>query len=520
MKGMILIAAAIGVALFACPMHGSLFAQPESGEGRPVEADKITAEKDAGSGASQEKKEDAADEDESGDEGGSGSGGSAEQAAESSGGAVFSLEGMAVFSHLVNTYREQEPADANKKAEVRNRLKLKYGTDALHVYAVPNAYFMTTFISEEIGKDYVYSDKTEVGRNLRISTKASELSFNELYLHYSSEKFRLRLGNQIFAWGTADAFNPTSYFNPLDAREFIFRDDDELNQGVPAVSGMFYIKDYVLELVYVPVHVPMALPDNDNFWFLRMTGMPLRAVVDERGGMEMNGRNMAYGARFSGSAKGVDMSISGYHGPDKEPVLVPSSVKFPPNETVAIEARPEYYIVNKMGLDASTSFDKFVVQCEMAYSPDKRGLEELPDDITGVSLPLPVKKSHYFSYSTGFNYFIPLNRIFEGHEGDSVLTFEWTQSMFFDRELDEPMLSKLISTRIEDTYLDSRLKIKLTLIYETREWGYIFWPRVEWDFQNGLSLELAYANISGGEDSFMYYYRDNDIFMWKIRYTY
>ncbi len=485
----------------------------------PVQSDSITSARDANDG----KQPDTADkEDESGEDNGgdSRSEGSSSRTTDTPGGAAFSLEGMAVLSHLVNTYREQDPSDANKKVEVRNRLKLKYGTDRLHVYAVPNAYFMTTFISEEIGRDYVYSEKTEVGRNLRLSTKASELTFNELYLHYSTDAFRLRLGNQIFAWGTADAFNPTSYFNPFDAREFIFKEDDELNQGVPAASGMFYIGNWVLEVVYVPVHVPMALPENDNFWFLRLTGMPLEAMVDDRGGMEMNGRNMAYGARFSGSVKGVDMSVSGYHGPDKEPVLVPSSVMFPPNEPVAIAVRPEYYIVNKMGFDASTSIDKFVVQCEMAYSPDKRGLEELPDDITGVSFPLPVKKSHYFSYSTGFNYFIPLNRVFEGHEGDTVFTFEWTQSLFFDRDLEEPMLSKLISTRIEDTYLDSHLKIKLTVIYETREWGYIFWPRVEWDFQNGLSVELAYANISGSEDSFMYYYRDNDIFMWKIRYSY
>ena len=465
-------------------------------------------------------------EDESGDNDNSSESGEGEEETDGSiteeGGALFSLQGLAVLSHMINTFSDQEHSEAHKKVEVRNRLKLKYGTENTYLFAVPNVYFITTFIDETIGQDYLYSEKPVVQRNLRLSTRASELSFNEMYLNYSASKFRLRLGNQKFAWGTGDVINPTSYFNPNDVRELIFKEDDELTQGIPAASGMLYFNPYVLELVFAPIHVPMAIPENGNFWFPRFSGLPIRALVLERDGLEPEGKNFAYGARLSRSVRGVDLSISGYHGPDKEAVFVPSGMVIAPGELIAVEVRPEYYLINKIGLDASSNFDKFVVQCEMAYSPDKHGLEKLPDtlDLESVSLPLEVRKSHFFSYSTGFNYFIPLNRLFEGHDGDTVFTFEWAQSFFFRSYMEEPFLNRVLTARIEDTYFDGRLLIKCTVIYEAKEWGRIVWPKIEYDFQNGFSIEISYAGISGSEDSFFNYYQDHDIFLWKIRYTY
>ncbi|MEZ4565798.1 MAG: DUF1302 family protein [Desulfobacterales bacterium] len=63
--------------------------------------------------------------------------------------------------------------------------------------------------------------------------------FRELYYNWSREKFRVRMGNQVIAWGTADFLNSTSYFNPSDLRELLFKDEDQVALPVPAVSGLF-----------------------------------------------------------------------------------------------------------------------------------------------------------------------------------------------------------------------------------------------------------------------------------------
>ncbi|MCX7680056.1 MAG: hypothetical protein N2316_12690 [Spirochaetes bacterium] len=433
----------------------------------------------------------------------------------------FSIEGMVLYSYFANMYREQKFIESQKKSEFRIKTKLKYGDDNIYFLGVPNVYLMTTFIDERIGIDNPYSRQPHCERNLRCSTKASEVTFNEFYVNVGTEKARLRIGNQIFAWGTADVVNPTSYFNPFDARDFLFKEEDEIYIGIPSASLMLFFGTSVLELVYAPIHVPMAFPENGSFWFPRISSeVPITIAVEERKGMEINGENMAYGARLSGKIWDIDTSISAYHGPDKEPVFVPMKVIFPPNELLSVSVEPHYYRINKFGADASLDINKFVFQCEVAYSPNKRGLEKLPSNIQNINLPVQVEKSHYFAYSVGCNYFIPMHKLIKGHEGDSIFTVEWNQALFFKSEIEEPLITKMLISRIEDTYIDGKLKLKLTFIYEAREKGYIFWPKAEWDFQNGFSVEIAYANIEATENSFLYYYRNNDVLFFKVRYVF
>jgi hypothetical protein len=438
----------------------------------------------------------------------------------------YTISGLLEFENFMSTEREQELKDANKKNEIRSRLKLKFGTENLYLYTVNNVYINSSLADKDLGKDYYYSDETEISRNLRVSSESGEASFNELYLNFVTEMFRIRIGNQIYGWGTADAFNPTSYFNPYDARELLFKDDDEIRRGVPSASFLLFLGDYTLELVYVPLHIPMILPSPQSFWFVNLGQIPFSVDIEQTDGLGIAPENFGYGARLAGTIRGMDLSLSGYHGPDREAVLVPSRTVLIPNKPIALLVEQQYYIINMIGFDFSVNLDKFVIQCEASYSPDKRGLIE-QDDLSGITLPFQVKKSHFIAYAAGFNYFIPLNRILEGHEGETVFTFEWTQSRYLDNEVASPLISDIVTGRIEDSYLNNRIQVSMTGIYGTRDKGYILWPKLGYDFQNGLLIEISYVSIQGNEsdDSMFDYsifnsYSDNDIFMWRIRYEY
>lgn len=431
---------------------------------------------------------------------------------------AFNFDGLIRYTGAGNTYPDQEPRDAVVKNELRHRAKLKCGTENAFLYVVNNAYINARAIDDEYGR-LGYSEKSRVLRNGTLSSRYGELSFNECYFNYKAGPVRLRAGNQNFAWGTADVYNPTSYFNPNDFREFITREDDELTMGVPALSSMFYFGDIVLETVFAPVHVAAAMPSSEGFWRAELAGYPFDIVVDDAENMEISPKNFAYGARLSGSMFGADVSVSGYHGPDKEPLTVPDHTNLYPDRPVELVVVPRHFIVNKAGFDFSMNLDKFVVQCEAAYSPDKRGVPRF-DEIKSFDLPLKEEKSHYVAYSAGFNYFIPMTRLISGHEGDTVLTMEWFQSKYFNDELEPPLLTDIIAGRIEDGYFSGRLKIFLTAMYDTRDGGHLAWPKIQVDFQNGLVIELSYVYINGDGDSLMGYYRDNDLVMLRVRYEY
>jgi len=441
----------------------------------------------------------------------------------------FELRGFIEFENFTSTDPDQESRDAIKKNEIRNNIKLDFGGENLKFKVDMNMYINSTIFDENKKDEYIYSDDLEISNNLRLSDSFYEISFNELFISYELEYFRFRVGNQIYGWGTADATNPTSYFNPMDSRELFFKSEDEMKISVPSVSGMIFIGDYTVETVFVPVHVPMLVSERGTYWEIKYWEgpFPIRSEKPDALGIEVP--NFAYGGRISRSILGSDISISGYHGPDNDPALRPLSSLLTSNETVALLVNPVYTTVNYVGIDFTSTLDMFVLQFEAAYSPNKTGVVDQGDvddisDPEDVDLPFDLRKGHYISYSAGFNYFIPLNRILDGHEGETVLTVEWHEAFYFDCELMPPIMTDFLITRIQDNFFSNYFNISVTAIMDLENNGMVFMPDIGLDFQNGLTLNLTYASIhdynKGKSRSLFGFYKDNDIVTLRLKYEY
>jgi hypothetical protein len=223
----------------------------------------------------------------------------------------------------------------------------------------------------------------------------------------------------------------------------------------------------------------------------------------------------------------MDFSVSGYHGPDKDQVLVPYGTVIQENQPISVIVQPQSFIVDFVGADFSWTYEDFVVQIEAAYSPNKSGFIEQDSDYPqNLVLPYDTEKMDYCSYSVGFNYFIPMHKLIEGHGGESLFTVEWYQAEYFDDAIFSPFITHFVTSRYQDSFFDDRVQISLTNVLETRDNGIIWWPQVTYDFQNGFKVELAYISIDGNgegdvdEDSIFYYYKDNDFIMVNFRYAF
>jgi hypothetical protein len=165
-----------------------------------------------------------------------------------------------------------------------------------------------------------------------------------------------------------------------------------------------------------------------------------------------------------------------------------------------------------------------VFQGEGAFSPNKPGIPEFEVDPNKINFPFDVKRSPYYSYAIGFNYFIPLNRILKEHEGDTVLTTEWSQSRYLDSSIPNGFMSNMLVTRIQDGFLSNQLKISMSVIIESviesESRSFVLWPKAGWDFQNGLVAELSYVKIMGNGDSLLKIFNDKSIIIWRIQYEY
>ncbi len=431
------------------------------------------------------------------------------------------------LENYINTDRDLHFQDANKKNEISTRLELQYGIPDEYIFSVTDAYFFPTFLNDEIGDEYLYSRESKTHRNLRISSEHSELIFRELYINVMRGQYRIRIGNQIFAWGTADFMNSTSYINPVDFRELLFKDQDELRLGVPSCSGMIFFDRFTAELVFVPIHTASPYPLTGNFWAAKTVEDEYPLIFEDPKEMDSTSKNFGYGARLSATHEGIDYSFSGYHGPDREQVLVPFATVIQENQPISIVVQPQSFIVDFVGADLSWTYEDFVVQMEAAYSPNKSGFivqdSDYPQNIT---FPYDTKKTDFCSYSIGFNYFIPMHKLIDGHGGESLFTMEWYQARYFDDAIFEPFITDFVTTRYQDSFFDDRVHISLTNVLETRNQGIIWWPQITYDFQNGFKVELACVRIHGNgegdvdEDSIFYYYKNNDFIMANFRYAF
>lgn len=431
------------------------------------------------------------------------------------------------FENLFNTRRQRTFTEDYEKDELTARIELTYGPDKNHLYSLTDASFMPTFINDRIGDEYVYSPDTVIARNLRISSRQSEVIFRELYFHHALQNGQFRVGNQIYAWGTADFINSTAYINPQDLREALFKDESRMKLGVPSVSGMFFLKNATLELVWIPVSTSAILAPTGNFWAPKLVEDKYPLIFDNPDPMNPDAKNFGYAARISKSINSMDISVSAYHGPDAQPLIRPFRTDVSPGRPVGIVVRPEYHIVDFIGADFSMTSGDFVISAEGAVSPDKTGIiDQDTSDAANIVFPYPLKRSPYFSYSLGFNYFIPMERFIAGHSGDALFTMEWFQARYTDPDIINPEITDILTTRFQDDYLDGRIHLSLTGIFETRRGGTIVWPKIVYDFKNGFKLECAYASISGNGngtfegDSLLRYFKDDDFIMVTLRYAY
>ncbi len=439
----------------------------------------------------------------------------------------FTFSGFIELENQVNTRTDQDFQDAVKKNEARGKFKIRWGEDNAHVFLSPDVYVSSALFKSDNDNTCAYSDDADVARNGRISDRGYEISLNEAYVHVGGGKARLRVGNQIYGWGTADVFNPTSYFNPYDMRETFFKDDDEMKLGVPSVSGMVFFENLTMEMVFVPFHIPGVIAGNGRYWEINMDNYQLPIVFDDIRPLDRDLQNCGFGVRFSSTVFGTDLSFSAYHGPDKDFLYRPAEILIEPDEPLAVRVVPETYPVTYLGMDLSKSLDTFVFQAELAISPDKRAcLEQNTADAADIRFPYTVKRSGYLAYALGFNYFIPLHQWIQDHEGDTVLTVEWYQALFKEKDRAEPMVSDFISARFEDTYARGRVPVALTCLVSVDKPGAVIWPKIGYDFQNGLSTSLSYIFLDGRSDapntteSLFYYFRNNDTLIWKIHYDF
>ncbi len=376
------------------------------------------------------------------------------------------------------------------KVEAHGYLDLRVGTDTIHARGAVHAYL------------YPAGNESSYLKNRVLA--------NELYLRWLTEHTDLKIGTQTVKWGTVDAINPTSYFTPLDLRELLFKDDDEIALGVHAVSFSVLFSDFSLQLVFAPIASATLLPGTSSPWYVKL---PKRYHVPlhyhyRAPRIPASGANMCYGGRFSGTVSIVDFSFSAYRGIDRDVLLFPVADISGRMPTVYVT--PKYRNLTCLGFDLAVAVEDVTLQAEAAYSFNKNAVTA--PDLRRASFA-GIEATHYLNMAAGLNWLI------DGE--DFNITLEFNKSIYLVRphRFIDPLISDIFIARIEKKFLNGSLYFRLQGIMSL-DLDVLVMPLAGYDFRNGLALEAEGGIFAGRHDTLFGSYNTRDILRVRARYSF
>ena len=315
---------------------------------------------------------------------------------------------------------------------------------------------------------------------------------NEAYYRYSSEIWDISVGRQVIVWGQADGFKLTDVLSARDSSEFIGLSGDDARLPSDSVRLRFFHDLFTFEAVAVPFFTPNKLPrfgfedgakndlyyiDTPDIYKMPFGSVPIRYTKTQSAKPKMFTDTEA-AARFSFFLPGIDFSVSGFYGWDKNPRFVksgyakkglfnPANPLSPLNPYIPKELytnlNEEYYRIGMAGIDAAIPAGDVTIRLETAwvggrYFEPKNLLTEksvndlkkqTPDDVT-LAFNAPLKK-HQLLMLAGVDWI----------KSSWTLSAQYFEDLILNHkdDIERPMHKGFVSLNVSKTFLRDTLKL-------------------------------------------------------------
>ncbi len=212
----------------------------------------------------------------------------------------------------------------------------------------------------EVRKDNGDFDEGVMFQIPETSLHRSIVYLKEAVARLGQGAFDVSVGKQIFAWGTAEGFNPTDNLNAYDYLDPL----DSQKLGAWSVAARATLGPTSLIFAIVPVFTPSRLPLQDSRW----TPAPpagFVSVLEPRQLPPNDIGSMQYGARLRATVRGWDLSLSYYDGFDPTPVYRMGTVDVGGAPVQSLT--PVFTRVHGPGFDFSTVVRKLEIHGEALF---------------------------------------------------------------------------------------------------------------------------------------------------------
>ena len=317
---------------------------------------------------------------------------------------------------------------------------------------------------------------------------------NEAYYRYSGEIWDISVGRQVIAWGQADGFKLTDVLSARDSSEFIAFSGDDARLPSDSIRLRFFHDLFTFEAIAVPFFTPNKLPrfgfedgaknglyyiDTPDSYKTPFGSVPIRYTKTQSAKPQMFTDTEA-AARFSFFLPGIDFSVSGFYGWDKNPRFVKHgyvkkglrnpNISYNPSSNPYISKElhtnlnEEYSRIAMAGIDAAIPAGDVTIRLETAwiagrYFEPKDMLSSLPipqllDGTSGADVQLEFNtsvKKHQLLMLAGIDWI----------KSSWTLSGQYFEDLILDHkgDIERPMHKGFVSLSVSKTFLRDTLKL-------------------------------------------------------------
>ncbi|MGI5077803.1 hypothetical protein [Treponema maltophilum] len=317
---------------------------------------------------------------------------------------------------------------------------------------------------------------------------------NEAFYRYSGNIWDISVGRQLIAWGQADGFKLTDVLSARDTSEFIAFSGEDARLAADSIRLRFFHDIFTFEAVAVPFFTPNKLPHfgfengaKDDLYYIdtpdsfdtktALGRIPITYTKTETKPKMFTDTEAA--ARFSFFLPGIDFSISGFYGWDKNPRFVKSgyvkkgllnpdalhnslSNPYVPKELYT-NLNEEFSRIAMAGIDAAIPVGDVTIRLETAWIGGRcfepknplpaLSIANLLDPDSNADVPLtfdPAVRKHQLLALAGLDWI----------KDSWTLSAQYFEDLILDHkdDIERPMHKGFVSLNISKTFLRDTLK--------------------------------------------------------------
>jgi hypothetical protein len=339
--------------------------------------------------------------------------------------------------------------------------------------------------------------------------RRSYLTLREATVSARGGPVEVTLGKQIYAWGTADFFNPTDNLNPYDYLDVLERE----KLAIWSAAGRLTLGATSLVFVIVPTFTPSRVPLFRSRWTPDIPG-GFQAILDDRVLPDSGAGAIQYAARVRTTVAGVDVSVSYYDGFENTQAYRQTFVTVAPGLTIP-RLTPVFTRIKVPGVDLSTTVGKLEIHAEaVARFVESNGRDDRFQGIAGVN----------YTQDVGRRWLDQLHFVVE-YSRETILR-HIKHSGILDKD-NSPLVGDLLSdTAFRDAILG---RIQATLTQETSlelsgaadlatTPSYYIQLKGLHKVTDALHVEAGLDFLTGNRETFWGRWRNNDRFFLAVRY--